>query len=108
MLTTQAVINISDMEFNAVVDNVLKVLGMNNVGIREHGSPIRYIEATYYSIQVPQKIIGITILFCSQSLSLSTPKKFRKFTILTHGMLYKPMIKKLNNLHCLYLFFLKP
>lgn len=37
MLTTHAAMNISDMEFNAVVDDVLKALDMNNVGKRERG-----------------------------------------------------------------------
>jgi hemoglobin len=35
MLTAHATMNISDMEFNAVVDDVLKALDMNNVGTRE-------------------------------------------------------------------------
>ena len=37
MLTTHASMNISDMEFNAVVDDVLKALDMHNVGARERG-----------------------------------------------------------------------
>jgi hemoglobin len=37
MLTTHASMNISDMEFNAVVDDVLKALDMNNVGAAERG-----------------------------------------------------------------------
>jgi hemoglobin len=37
MLTTHATMNINDMEFNAVVDDVLKALDMNNVGARERG-----------------------------------------------------------------------
>ena len=35
MLTTHAGMNISDMEFNAVVDDVLKAFEMHNVGIQE-------------------------------------------------------------------------
>lgn len=37
MLTTHAGMNISDMEFNAVVDDVLKALDMNNVSAAERG-----------------------------------------------------------------------
>ncbi len=37
MLTAHAQMNISDMEFNAVVDDVLKALDMNNVGAAERG-----------------------------------------------------------------------
>ena len=37
MLTTHAGMNISDMEFNAVVDDVLKALDMNNIGAAERG-----------------------------------------------------------------------
>jgi hemoglobin len=37
MLTTDAGMHISDMEFNAVVDDVLKPLEMNNIGAAERG-----------------------------------------------------------------------
>jgi len=35
MLTAHAEMNISDMEFNAVVDDVLKAFEMHNVGKKE-------------------------------------------------------------------------
>lgn len=37
MVTAHATMNINDMEFNAVVDDVLKALDMNNVSARERG-----------------------------------------------------------------------
>jgi hemoglobin len=37
MQGAHATMNISDMEFNAVVDDVLKALDMNNIGARERG-----------------------------------------------------------------------
>jgi hemoglobin len=58
MLTTHAGMNISDMEFNAVVDDVLKALDMNNVGAAERGEVLAILWSVKDQIVNPKLTTG--------------------------------------------------